>query len=120
MNNKLKKIIQKRYERRLEELNLPLKKGQSLLQESKQCFITERTDYLHKHHIYGGCNRTISEEEGFFIYLIPEFHTIGPEAVHNDDEFLKSLQEICQSLYEENHTRDEFIRLIGQNYINGD
>ena len=117
MKNKLKVIIENKYEKRLEELGRPRKKGQSILQESKECFITGRTDYLHKHHIYGGSNRIISEEEGFFIYLIPEFHTIGPEAVHNDDEFLKKLQEICQRIYEENHTREEFIRLIGQNYI---
>lgn len=117
MNNQIKKKIKDRYERRLQELSLPLKKGQSLLQENKECFITERTDYLHKHHIYGGSNRTISEEEGFFIYLIPELHTTTAQGIHNDDEFLKAMKKICQHIYEENHTREEFIKLIGKSYI---
>lgn len=117
MKNKLKGIIENKYEKRLEELGRPRKKGQSLLQETKECFITGRTDYLHKHHIYGGSNRIVSEEEGFFIYLIPEFHTTTAQGIHNDDEFLKAMQKICQHIYEENHTREEFIRLIGKSYI---
>lgn len=72
---------------------------------------------IHEHHVYPGCNRAVSEANGFKVYLCPEHHVIGPEAVHNNEENKKLLQRQCQMTYEEEHTRAEFMALIGKNYL---
>lgn len=35
---------------------------------------------LHKHHVYMGPLRSVSEAQGFYVYLCPKHHTQGPEA----------------------------------------
>lgn len=76
---------------------------------------------LHKHHIYGGPNRHISEREGFFVWLCPHHHTGDAEgshaAVHFNHENAQILHEDCQREYEKTHTREEFMQLIGRNYL---
>jgi hypothetical protein len=90
----------------------------SILQKEKVCFITGRTDNLHRHHIYGAANRKISEKYGFWVWLTGEYHnqnkTLG---VHFDNVELKEhLQKKCQAKFEETHSREEFMKLIGKNY----
>lgn len=74
----------------------------------------------HEHHIYGGPNRSISEAEGFKAYLCPEHHEFGKEAVHNNAENMRLLQQDCQREYEQTHTRQQFMELIGRNYLEED
>ena len=93
------------------------KKINSILQSEKVCFVTGREYGLHKHHIFGGPNRKISEREGFCVYLIPELHSLPPLGVHFDHEFDLELNRACQREYEKRHTRAEFMRLIGRNYL---
>lgn len=89
----------------------------SILQPSKECFITHRTYGLHKHHIYGGPNRRISETHGFYIYLIPEYHNMSNKGIHFDKDFDLKVKRLCQAEYEKTHTRQEFMALIGRNYL---
>ncbi len=73
---------------------------------------------LHEHHIYGGNpNRRISEAAGLKVYLCPEHHTTGAQAVHNNHDMMRLLQEDGQRAYEQEHTRAEFMELIGRNYL---
>lgn len=91
----------------------------SIIQTKKQCFICSKQTGLHDHHIYfGTANRKISEKNGFKVWLCYDHHE-GTNGVHGMkghklDLFLK---QICQKKYEETHTRDDFIKLIGRNYI---
>ena len=89
----------------------------SILQPEKECFITHRTWGLHKHHIFGGPNRQISEKNGFFIWLIPQLHNMSDEGIHFNKEFDLRVKRLCQAEYEKTHTRDEFMALIGRNYL---
>lgn len=73
--------------------------------------------YTEEHHIYGGPNRAISEANGFKCHLCPDHHRNDPEAVHNNMENMRLLQRECQRVYEETHTRKEFMELIGRNYL---
>lgn len=43
--------------------------SKSIMQDEKACYITGRTDHLHKHHIFGGGRRKISEKWGLWIWL---------------------------------------------------
>lgn len=73
---------------------------------------------IHEHHVFGGANRRISEEEGFKVYLCLKHHADGPEAVHNNIKNLRVIQQDAQRIYEQTHTRNDFMRLIGRNYLN--
>ena len=72
---------------------------------------------LQEHHIFGGPNRPVSEAEGLKCWLCLEHHTRGPEAVHNNIRNMRILQQDAQQAYEKTHTREEFVRLIGRNYL---
>ena len=79
--------------------------------------MTGREYGLHKHHIFGGAWRDISEREGFWVYLYWSLHTGNMKAVHNNFAFDKALKQECQAKYEETHTREEFIKLIGRSFL---
>lgn len=89
----------------------------SILQSEKKCYVTEQTDGLHKHHIYGAANRKISEENGFWVWLVPEYHNMSDRGVHFDKEFDTLLKQECQAKFEETHSREEFMKLIGRSYL---
>lgn len=72
------------------------------------------------HHIYyGTALRKVSDKHGFIAPVCNACHNIDNDSIHLDparkkDLFLKRL---CQKRYEENHTREEFMKLIGRNYL---
>lgn len=90
----------------------------SILQTEKECYLTGAKQPLHKHHIYfGKPNRRISEENGFWVWLVPQLHNMGNLGVHYNRDLDLKLKKECQAKYEETHTREEFIALIGRNYL---
>lgn len=95
-----------------------------LYQKKGTCYLCVRLhgDYryhgiLHEHHIYGGPNRAISEANGFKVKLCIGHHETGEEAVHRNHGTMRILQEDCQREYEKDHTREEFMALVGRNYL---
>ena len=91
----------------------------SILQSRKRCYICRKEFDIHDHHIYfGNAKRKISEKHGFKVWLCQEHHqgTYGVHGKHGH-ELDKFLKEICQSKYEVTHTREQFINLIGRNYL---
>lgn len=61
------------------------------------------------HEVYGGSNRKRSIENGLVVPLCRK--------CHQDYTILKWLKKFVQLEYEENHTRDDFISLIGKSYL---
>lgn len=85
--------------------------------DTKQCWVCGTTQNLHLHHIYYGPNRKISDKQGFTAYLCIEHHT-GLSGVHLNIENDLKLKKACEQWYLDNgHTKEEFIKLIGHNYI---
>lgn len=76
-----------------------------------------RVQGIHEHHVFDGPNRSISEAEGFKVYLCADHHLYGTEAVHRNHEMMLLVQQDCQRAYEQDHTRREFADLIGKNYL---
>lgn len=75
----------------------------------------------HEHHIYdGNPNRAISEAEGLKVYLCLSHHLNGSEAVHNNSKNMRLLQQEGQEAYERTHSREEFMELVGRNYLEGE
>lgn len=93
--------------------------AKSILQDEKVCYITGQTNNLHKHHIFAGGRRKISEREGFVVYLCARLHNQSDDGVHgkNGHELDLMLKRHCQMKYEETHSREEFMALIGKNYL---
>lgn len=91
---------------------------QSILQRIKECYICHSKSNLHYHHIYYGKNRPISDKHGFTCYLCYNHHegTFGVHGKYGEELSLK-LKIKCQKKFEETHSREEFIKLIGKNYI---
>lgn len=91
----------------------------SILQDEKKCYITGQTNNLHLHHIYRGVNRKISDKYGFVVYLAGWLHNQSDEGVHgkNGKELDLMLKRHCQMKFEETHSREEFMALIGRNYL---
>ena len=72
-----------------------------------------RKMYLHEHHIFGGPRRKKSEAEGLKIYLCPEHH----ELIHASNILSMLLKRDAQREYEKTHTRQQFMTLMGKNYL---
>lgn len=91
----------------------------SILQSKKRCYICRKQFDIHDHHIYFGTGkRNISEKHGFKVWLCQEHHqgTYGVHGKHGHDLDI-FLKKICQNMYERTHSREDFIKLIGKNYI---
>lgn len=74
--------------------------------------------YTEEHHVFFGNGlRDISEQNGFTCDLCLGHHREGPEAVHRNQEIREYLCSIFQEKYEKTHTREEFMKLIGRNYL---
>lgn len=93
--------------------------AKSILQSEKECYLTGSTQNLHLHHIYAGSRRKISDREGFWVYLAGHYHNQSNDGVHgkNGHELDLHLKRECQRKYEETHSREEFMLLIGKNYL---
>ena len=61
------------------------------------------------HEVYGAANRKRSILNGLVVPLCRKHH--------QNEEILSELKVATQRMYEVNHTRDEFIKLIGKSYI---
>lgn len=90
----------------------------SILQDTKECYVSGATEGLHKHHIFAGNPlRRISEENGFWVWLRWDWHNGADYGVHFNRVFDLKLKRECQEEFEKNHSREAFIRLIGKSYL---
>ena len=88
----------------------------SIISNEKRCFVCGNF-CVHKHHIFGGANRSISEKNGFTVYLCPIHHNMSDYGVHFNKALDLQLKQLCQKEYEKTHTREEFMKLIGKNFL---
>lgn len=73
---------------------------------------------LHEHHIYEGFGRRRqSEKMGAKVWLCAKHHNMSDYGIHFNKEEDMELKRACQRKYEETHTREEFMELIGRNYL---
>lgn len=88
----------------------------SIMQTEKECYICGRTEPLHKHHIYMGANRRLSEKYGCWVWLCPEHHT-GNTGVHNNRNLDLMLKKLCQTEFEKEHCRAGFYAVFGKSFL---
>lgn len=83
----------------------------------KECYITGATTGLHKHHIYGGANRKLSEIYGLYVWLIPKYHNMSNDGVHFNKKLDTELKRLGQMKFEQTGNREEFVRIFNKNYL---
>jgi len=83
----------------------------------KYCYVCGTNQGVHLHHVFGGSNRKISEKHNFKVCLCGRHHNLSDEGVHFNKKLDLKLKREFQAKYEETHTRQEFIALIGRNYL---
>lgn len=98
--------------------------SKSILQASKECWACRNLYNVHnpwrleEHHIYPGVpRRALSERYGLKVYLCREHHNVPPCGVHFDPDLMLRLQQEGQRAFERTHSREEFVRLFGKNYL---
>ena len=99
--------------RKSKELRKLERNRKSILTENlKTCYLC-RKKATSIHEIYKGSNRKISMINNFCVPLCDDCHRHTEEYI----EVLRFLQRECQKEYEKTHTREQFINLIGRNFI---
>ena len=92
--------------------NLERKRYSILTNNYDKCYKCDKTK-KHTHEIYKGRNRKTSILNGFCIPLCEEHHRKTEE----DMDFDLELKIECENEYRKNHTKEDFISLIGESYI---
>lgn len=82
-----------------------------------ECYECGCRTWLEEHHIFGGSNRKLSENYGLKVMLCHFCHNEPPYGVHHNAEMMQKYHEIGQRAFEETHSRDEFMKLFGRNYL---
>lgn len=94
--------------------------AKSIIQDTKECFVTGSTINLHEHHIFFGTGlRKLSEKYGLKVYLIPELHNMSNKGVHFNKDFDLSLKQMAQKKAMEHYgwSVDEFRKIFSRNYL---
>ena len=102
------------------------KKVPSIMQDKseKRCFLSMLLDndyrqyeYLEEHHVLFGCDKWISDAYGLRVYLRPEYHRTGQQAVHNNAEIADLLKRYAQKCFMEEYPDLDWMQIVGKNYL---
>ena len=83
-----------------------------LTNDMEHCYICQ-SPFVEIHEIYGGKNRKVSMQNGLCVPLCHKHH----EYVTLNADGSNYLKQKCQKVFEETHSREEFMKLIGRNFI---
>ena len=88
------------------------------MQGAKESYLSGQSWGLECHHIFFGPLRKISDANGFWVWLTAEEHrgTFGVHGKGGHDLDIR-LKQDCQATYEANHSREEWMSLIGMNFL---
>ena len=92
-------------------------KRYSILNNLDKCFFCGKTAECIHEVYFGTANRQISIKNGFCAGLCNKHHNISKNSVHNNRCMDLQLKKLYQEEYEKTHTRQDFINLIGKNYL---
>lgn len=84
-------------------------RDRELIKEGKCDYCHKYFEHLDPHEVYGGSNRKRSIKNGFIKLLCRK--------CHSNEKILLQLKIDVQKEFEKTHSREEFIKLIGKNYL---
>lgn len=85
----------------------------------KKCYFCGSTQWIERHHVFGGACRKLSERYGLVVDLCHYCHNEPPDGVHFNAERRKELQRKTQLWAMEKYgwTEEDFIKIFGRNYL---
>ena len=95
----------------------PKKIAKSKIPDDRHCWECGTIQNLHRHHIFGGPNRNLSEKYGLVVDLCGPDHNQSNNGVHFNREFDLRLKQWGQRKFEETRSREEFINTFGKSYL---
>lgn len=97
---------------------------ESIISQGYNCYLCElwlgeyNVRNLHLHHVFHGtANRQQADKYGCYIYLCPEHHLYGKDAVHRDNDVDLALKKIGQKSFEQIYSHEKFMEVFGKNYL---
>lgn len=91
--------------------------AKSIMQDEKRCWFCGREFGLERHHVMGGtANRKLSEKYGLTVWLCHEHHT-GTNGAQYNALIGKQLKMDAQYAFERTHSRSEWMKIFGKNYL---
>ena len=92
--------------------------SKSIIQTTKERYVTYRTDNLDRHHIFKGSRRKNAEKYGLWVYLNHNVHMALHDHLKPYETLENDLKPIAQKAFEEQlGTREEFMKIFGANYL---
>lgn len=91
----------------------------SILNNLDKCYFCGKPkEHIHE-VFYGTANRKVSIQNGFCVGLCNAHHNMSNDSVHAKPNQGKDLElkQVYQKEFEKTHSRDDFIKLIGRNYL---
>lgn len=92
-------------------------KRYSILNNLDNCYFCRKSAQCIHEVYFGTANRKVSIKNGFCVGLCNYHHNSSNNSVHYNREMDLELKKLYQKEYEKNHTKEEFIKLIGKNYL---
>ena len=89
----------------------------SIMQTSRECFVTHSTEGLHKHHIFRGSRRKAADKWGCWVWLRWDWHNGASYSAHNNPTFERQLKQLCQQEFEKRYGHEKFMTVFGKNYL---
>lgn len=90
----------------------------SIIQDKKECLVCGSWNVEDHHIFFGVAKRKLSEKYGLKVWLCPNHHR-GAYGVHGKEghKLDLELKQLGQKAFEWEHTREEFIKTFGRNYL---
>ena len=82
-----------------------------MVTDLKHCYFCGKSP-VDIHEVYGGANRRVSMKNGFCVPLCRSCH----QQITTNNTLSSLLKASCQRCFEINHTKEEFLQLIGKYY----
>lgn len=92
--------------------------AKSIIQTVKRCAVCHATLDLHRHHIFAGSDRALSEKYGLIVWLCARHHNMSSEGVHNNIALDRKLKAIAQRRAMKHYgwSVEDWLKIFRRNY----
>lgn len=92
-------------------------RGKSIMSDERRCYVTGAEIGLDVHHVIHGPLRSMADKNGLWCYLRHDIHMKLHDHARGFEDLDSLLKRECQTKFEEQHTRDEWMLLVHRNYL---
>lgn len=85
--------------------------------QDDRCYLCQMAVGTQDHHIFGAANRKHSEEDGLKVRVCAKCHDKIHFSPKDGGKTNLELHKAGQAKYEETHSREEFMKRYGRNYL---